>query len=106
MKTGMSSVVEEDTKGKRVAYKDMHTLYEAEQKRADKLSRDEAARELKNGENSDWDAILTPVNTMAGQISTISSTDLSNIQTYEYVILAITILTLLVAIVLIFMKRK
>jgi len=29
-----------------VAYKDMHTLYEAEQKRADKLSRDEAAREL------------------------------------------------------------
>ncbi len=50
----MSSVVEEDTKGRRVAYKDMHTLYEAEQKRADKLSRDEAARELKNGENSDW----------------------------------------------------
>jgi hypothetical protein len=24
----MSSVVEEDAKGKRVAYKDMHTLYE------------------------------------------------------------------------------
>jgi hypothetical protein len=52
--TGMSSVVEEDMKGKRVAYKDMHTLYEAEQKRADRLSGDEAARELKNGENSDW----------------------------------------------------
>ena len=51
---GISSVVEEDTKGKRVAYKDMHTLYTAEQKRADKLSRDEAARELKNEENSDW----------------------------------------------------
>ena len=50
----MSSVVEEDTKGKRVAYKDMHTLYEAEQKRVDKLSRDEAARELKNEENSSW----------------------------------------------------
>ena len=56
--------------------------------------------------NSARDAILTPVNTMAGQISAISGTDLSNIQTYEYVILAITILTLLVAIVLIFMKRK
>ena len=41
-----ASVVEEDTKGKRVAYKDMHTLYEAEQKRADRLSRDEAAKEL------------------------------------------------------------
>jgi hypothetical protein len=27
MMTSMSSVVEEDTKGKRVAYKDMHTLY-------------------------------------------------------------------------------
>jgi len=39
--TVMSSVVEEDTKGKRVTYKDMHTLYEA-------------ARELKNGENTDW----------------------------------------------------
>jgi hypothetical protein len=38
----------------RVAYKDMHTLYEAEQKRADRLSRDEASKELKNGENSDW----------------------------------------------------
>jgi hypothetical protein len=50
----MSSVVEEDTKGKRVAYKDMHTLYETEQKRAEKLSRDEAARELGNEENSDW----------------------------------------------------
>jgi hypothetical protein len=32
----------------------MHTLYEAEQRRADKLSRDEAARELKNEENSSW----------------------------------------------------
>ena len=50
----MSSVVEEDTKGKRVAYKDMHTLYEAEQKRADRLSRDDAARELGNEEDSDW----------------------------------------------------
>jgi len=50
----MSSVVEEDMKGKRVAYKDMYTLYEAEQKRADRLSRDEAARELKNKGNSDW----------------------------------------------------
>jgi hypothetical protein len=50
----MSSVVEEDTKGKRVAYKDMHTLYEEEQKRAEKLSRDEAAKELGNEENSDW----------------------------------------------------
>ena len=52
--TIMSSVVEEDTKGKRVAYKDMHTLYEAEQKRAEKLSRDEATKELRNAENSDW----------------------------------------------------
>jgi len=50
----MASVVEEDTKGKRVAYKDMHALYEAEQRRADRLSRDEAARELKNEENSSW----------------------------------------------------
>ena len=50
----MSSVVEEDTKGKRVAYKDMHTLYEAEQRRAESLSRDEAGRELKNEENSSW----------------------------------------------------
>ena len=54
MITGMSSVIEEDTKRKRVAYKDMHTLYEAEQKRANKLSRDEAAKELGNKENSDW----------------------------------------------------
>ena len=54
MITGMSSVVEQDTKGKRVAYKDMHTLYEAKQKRADRLSRGEAAKELTNGENSDW----------------------------------------------------
>jgi len=54
MITDISSIVEEDTKGKRVAYKDMHTLYEAEQKRADRLSRDEAARELKNEENSSW----------------------------------------------------
>ena len=52
--TIMSSVVEEDTKGKRVAYKDMHTLYEAEQKRTEKLSRDEATKELRNDENSDW----------------------------------------------------
>jgi len=52
--TVMSSVVEEDTKGKRVAYKDMHTLCEAEQKRAAELSRDESARELKNEENSSW----------------------------------------------------
>jgi hypothetical protein len=36
-----------------VAYKDMHTLHEAEQKRADRPSRNEAARELKNGENTD-----------------------------------------------------
>ena len=50
----MSSVVEEDTKGRRVAYKEVHTLYEAEQKRADRLSRDDAARELGNEENSDW----------------------------------------------------
>jgi hypothetical protein len=50
----MSSVVEEDTKGKRVAYKDMHTLYEAEQKRAERVSKDEAAKELGNDENSDW----------------------------------------------------
>lgn len=56
--------------------------------------------------NSARDAILTPVNQMEGQISTISGTDLSNIQTYEYVILAIAILTLLAAIALIFMKRK
>ena len=48
-----SSVVEEDTKGKGVAYKDMHTLYEAEQRRADKLSRGEAAGELKNEGNSE-----------------------------------------------------
>ena len=32
----------------------MHTLYEAEQKRADRLSRGEAAKELENEENSDW----------------------------------------------------
>jgi hypothetical protein len=50
----MSSVVEEDTKGRRVAYKDMHTLYEAEQKRADRLSGEEASRELGKEENSDW----------------------------------------------------
>jgi hypothetical protein len=56
--------------------------------------------------NSARDAILTPVNTMAGQISTISDTTLNNIQTFVYVILAVAILTLLVAIVLIFMKRK
>jgi hypothetical protein len=31
----------------------MHTPYKAEQKRADKLSRDEAARELRNEQNSD-----------------------------------------------------
>jgi hypothetical protein len=37
-KIGLESIVEEDTKGKRVAYKEMHTLYEAEQKRADRLS--------------------------------------------------------------------
>ena len=47
-------VVEEDTKGKRVACKDTHTLYEVEQKRGDKLSGGEAAKELKNEENSDW----------------------------------------------------
>jgi len=52
--TAMSSVVEEKTKGKRLAYKDMHTLYEAEQKRAESLSRDEARRELGNSDNSDW----------------------------------------------------
>jgi len=39
------------TKGKRMAYKDIHTLYEAEQKRADKLSRDEAAKKLGNKES-------------------------------------------------------
>lgn len=50
----MSSVVEVDTKGKRLAYKDMHTLYEAEQKRADQLSSSEAARELGRKENSEW----------------------------------------------------
>ncbi len=54
MNSGMSSVVEEDTRGKKLAHRDMHTLYEAEQKRADRLSRDEAARELKNEENSSW----------------------------------------------------
>jgi hypothetical protein len=54
MKNDMSSVVEEDAKGRRVAYKDMHTLYEAEQKRADKLSKGEAIKELGNEENSDW----------------------------------------------------
>lgn len=31
----------------------MHTLHKAEQKRADKLSRDEAARELRNEQDSD-----------------------------------------------------
>jgi hypothetical protein len=32
----------------------IHTLYGAEQKRVDRASRNEAARELKNGENTDW----------------------------------------------------
>ncbi len=50
----MSSVVEVDTKAKRLAYKDMHTLYEAQQKRADKLSSNEAGRELGKEENSEW----------------------------------------------------
>jgi hypothetical protein len=50
----MSSMVEEDARGKRVAYKDVHTLYEAEQKRADRLSRDEVAKELGNEENFSW----------------------------------------------------
>ena len=54
LNTDMSSVVEVDTKGKRLAYKDMHTLYETEQKRADKLSSNEAARELGKEGNSDW----------------------------------------------------
>jgi hypothetical protein len=35
-----------------VAYKDMHIFYEAEQKRADRLSRSEAIRELRKEENS------------------------------------------------------
>ena len=39
--TCMSSVVEEDTKGKRVAHKDMHTLHEAKQNRAGGLSGNE-----------------------------------------------------------------
>ena len=38
--------------GEEEAYKELHTLYEAEQKRADRMSGDEAARELKNEENS------------------------------------------------------
>lgn len=46
--------MEEDTRGKRMAYKDMHTLYEAEQKMVEELSHSEAARELEDTENSLW----------------------------------------------------
>ena len=46
-----ASTDEENTKGKKAAYKDMHTLYEAEQKRVDSLCRDEAPRE---SNDIDW----------------------------------------------------
>ena len=42
----MSSIVEVDAKGKRLAYKDMHTLYEAEQEKTERLSSSEAVKEL------------------------------------------------------------
>lgn len=50
----MSSIVEVDAKGKRLAYKDMHTLYEAEQEKTERLSSSEAVKELSREENSEW----------------------------------------------------
>jgi hypothetical protein len=52
------------------------------------------------------DAILTPIGQVKDQLNTISVPGISNVLTYEYAILGITILTLLVAIALIFLKRK
>jgi hypothetical protein len=50
---GMSSGVKEDAKGKRVARKDMHRPYEAQQKRADWLYRIRGAKEMGDEEVSD-----------------------------------------------------
>ena len=50
----MSSTTELDTKGKRLAYRDMHTLYEAEQKKLDQISLTEALEELARNDNSTW----------------------------------------------------
>jgi len=52
------------------------------------------------------DAILTPIGQVKDQLNTISVPGISNVLTYEYAILGITILTLIVAAVLIFIKRK
>ena len=37
-----------------MAHRDMHTLYDAEQKKVKGLSRAEVAKALENEENSDW----------------------------------------------------
>lgn len=49
----MSPLVEVHTKEKRLASKDVHTLYEVKQKRAVKLFSNGAARKLRKEENSD-----------------------------------------------------
>ena len=50
----MSSIAELKTKGKRLAYRDMHTLYETKQKKLDQISISEAMEELDAKDNSDW----------------------------------------------------